>query len=69
MNGIWDIDCGGVKAGLNRARAEGEILGRPRVSVAVEAQEVALWKQGRGMKARARELGIGNCTVQRIVAA
>ena len=58
-----------VKAGLKRARAEGKVLGRPRVSTAVEAKVVALRKQGRGMRAIARELGIGNCTVQRIVAA
>ena len=58
-----------VKAGLKRARAEGKVLGRPRVSAAVEAKVVALRKQGRGMRAIARELGIGNCTVQRIVAA
>ena len=58
-----------VKAGLKRARAEGKILGRPRVSAAVEAQVVALRKQGRGMRAIARKLGIGNCTVQRIIAA
>jgi DNA invertase Pin-like site-specific DNA recombinase len=58
-----------VKAGLKRARAEGKVLGRPRVSAAVEAKVVALRKQGRGMRAIARELGIGNCTVQRIVTA
>jgi DNA invertase Pin-like site-specific DNA recombinase len=58
-----------VKAGLKRARAEGRVLGRPRVGAAVEAKVVALRKQGRGMRAIARELGIGNCTVQRIVAA
>ena len=40
-----------------------------RVSAAVEAQVVTLRKQGRGMRAIARGLGIGNCTVQRIVAA
>lgn len=56
-----------VKAGLKRARAEGKVLGRPRVSVAVEAKVVALRNQGLGMRAIARELGIGNCTVQRIV--
>jgi DNA invertase Pin-like site-specific DNA recombinase len=58
-----------VKAGLKRAKAEGKVLGRPRVRAAVEAKVVALRKQGRGMRAIARELGIGNCTVQRIVAA
>lgn len=56
-----------VKAGLKRARAEGTVLGRPRVSAAVEIKVVAPRKQGRGMRAIARELGIGNCTVQRIV--
>ena len=56
-----------VKAGLKRAKAEGKVLGRPRVSVAVEAKVMVLRKQGRGMRAIARELGIGNCTVQRIV--
>ncbi len=58
-----------VKAGLKPARAEGKVLGRPRVSAEVEAKVVALRKQGRGMRAIARELSIGNCTVQRIVAA
>ena len=58
-----------VRAGLKRARAEGKTLGRPRVSAAVEVKVVALRKQGLGMRAIARELGIGNCTVQRIVAA
>jgi DNA invertase Pin-like site-specific DNA recombinase len=58
-----------VKVGLKHARAESKILGRPRVSAAVEAQVVALRKQGRGMRAIARKLGIGNCTVQRIIAA
>src|SRR4029077_3540221 len=58
-----------VKAGLKRAKAEGKILGRPRVGDAVEAKVRALRKSGRGMRAIARELGIGNCTVQRIVAA
>jgi len=57
-----------VKAGLKRARAQGKVLGRPRVSALVEAKVMALRKQGRGMRAIARELGIGNCTVQRIVA-
>ena len=58
-----------VRAGLKRAKAEGKVLGRPRVTAAVEAKVVALRKQGRGMRAIARELGIGNCIVQRIVAA
>ena len=31
-----------VKAGLKRAKAEGKVLGRPRVSAAMEAKVVAL---------------------------
>ena len=49
-----------VKAGLKRARAEGKVLGRPRVGAAVEAQVVTLRKQGLGMRAIARPFGIGN---------
>lgn len=58
-----------VKAGLKRARAEGKVLGRPRVGAVVEAKVLALQGKGRGMRAIARELRIGSCTVQRIVAA
>ena len=56
-----------VKSGLKRAKAEGKTLGRPRVSAAVEAKVLALRQKGTGMRKIARELGIGNCTVQRIV--
>jgi DNA invertase Pin-like site-specific DNA recombinase len=56
-----------VKAGLKRAKAEGKTLGRPRVSLAVEAKVLALRGKGEGMRKIARTLGIGNCTVQRIV--
>jgi DNA invertase Pin-like site-specific DNA recombinase len=56
-----------VKAGLKRARAEGKVLGRPRVSAEVEAKVLALRGKGEGMRKIARTLGIGNCTVQRIV--
>jgi DNA invertase Pin-like site-specific DNA recombinase len=58
-----------VKAGLRRAKEEGKVLGRPRVGAAVEAKVLVLRRKGRGMRAIARELRIGNCTVQRIVAA
>ncbi|MEO8340876.1 MAG: recombinase family protein [Nitrospirota bacterium] len=43
------------------------VLGRALVRAAAETRVVTLGKQGRGMRAIARELGIGNCTVQRIV--
>jgi DNA invertase Pin-like site-specific DNA recombinase len=56
-----------VKAGLKRAKAEGKVLGRPRVSTDVEAKVIALRGKGEGMRKIARTLGIGNCTVQRIV--
>ena len=56
-----------VKAGLKRARAEGKVLGRPRVSASIEAKVLALRGKGRGMRSIARELGIGNGVVQRIV--
>jgi DNA invertase Pin-like site-specific DNA recombinase len=56
-----------VRAGLKRARAQSKTLGRPRVSLAIEENVLALRKQGRGMRAIARELHLGNCTVQRIL--
>ena len=56
-----------VKAGLKRAKADGKTLGRPRVSKAVEGKVLALRRKGDGMRRIARTLGIGNCTVQRIV--
>lgn len=58
-----------VKAGLKRAKAEGKVFGRPRVGVAVETKVWALRKEGRGIMAIAKQLGLGNGTVQRIVAA
>jgi DNA invertase Pin-like site-specific DNA recombinase len=56
-----------VKAGLQRAREQGKRLGRPRIGSAIEAKVRSLRRQKRGMRAIARELGIGNYTVQRIL--
>ncbi len=57
-----------VKAGLKRAKAQGKVLGRPRIAPAVEAQIVQLRAtQQLGMRAIARQLGVGNCTVQRVL--
>ncbi len=56
-----------VNAGLERVRAEGKVLGRPRVSAAVEAKVIALRAKDEGMRKIARPLGIGNCIVRRIV--
>lgn len=58
-----------VKAGLRRAKAEGKQLGRPRITSAVEAQIVYLRETRRmGMRAIARELRVGHCTVSRVLA-
>ncbi|CUS32244.1 Site-specific recombinase, DNA invertase Pin [Candidatus Nitrospira nitrosa] len=57
-----------VKAGLKRAKAQGKTLGRPRIDPAVEAQIVHLRDSQRlGMRAIARTLHVGNCTVQRVL--
>lgn len=58
-----------VKAGLRRAKLEGKVFGRPRVSEVVEAKVMALRKEGRGIMAIAKQLRLGNGTVSRIVAA
>jgi len=58
-----------VRAGLKRAKAEGKVFGRPRVGQDVEAKVLALRKAGHGIIYIAKELGIGNGTVSRIVAA
>jgi DNA invertase Pin-like site-specific DNA recombinase len=57
-----------VKAGLARARVQGKILGRPKVSVETEKRVRAARAKGAGIIRIARELGIGTGTVQRIVA-
>ncbi len=56
-----------VKAGLERARAQGKTLGRPRISKSVEKKIQAARRQGKGIKKIANELGIGVSTVQRVV--
>ena len=56
-----------VKAGLERARAQGKILGRPRTPELVEERIRAARLQGKGIKKIATELGIGVSTVQRVV--
>ena len=56
-----------VKAGLERARAQGKRLGRPRTPETVERKIRAARRQGKGIKKIARELGIGVSTVQRVV--
>lgn len=57
-----------VNAGLARARAEGKVLGRPKVSASVEARARKQLAKGTGILKVARTLGIGTGTVQRIKA-
>jgi len=56
-----------VRAGLERARAQGKILGRPHTPEIVEERIRAARLQGNGIKKIATELGIGVSTVQRVV--
>jgi DNA invertase Pin-like site-specific DNA recombinase len=56
-----------VMAGLERARAQGKRLGRPRTPEVVEKKIRAARCQGKGINKIARELGIGVSTVQRVV--
>ena len=56
-----------VKAGLQRARAQGKTLGRPKVSPQVEDAIRQAKDAGTGKKKIARELGVGVSVVQRVV--
>lgn len=56
-----------VKAGLARARKQGKVLGRPKVSESTEADIRKLRATGMGMLAIAKEMGIGTSVVQRVV--
>ena len=55
-----------VHAGLKRAVEQGRMLGRPRVSEAVEKRVQAQLRAGKGIIKVAREVGVGTGTVQRI---
>jgi DNA invertase Pin-like site-specific DNA recombinase len=57
-----------VKAGLERARAKGVTLGRPKASLKVEAKIRELAATGLGKVKLARELGVGVSVVQRVLA-
>lgn len=56
-----------VRAGLERAKAQGKVLGRPKVSKAVERKILKARKQGKGILKIAKEVGCGTGTVQRVV--
>ncbi len=55
-----------VNSGLARAKAAGTKLGRPKVSKEIEARILELRAKGIGIKAVAKQLGIGTGTVQRV---
>jgi DNA invertase Pin-like site-specific DNA recombinase len=58
-----------VNAGLNRAKAAGKVLGRPRIDSGTEADiRAALVKGDKGILKIAAEFGVGSGTVQRIKA-
>ena len=59
-----------VKAGLARVKAEGKILGRPKVSIETEDKVLELRRLNPklGMMKIAKELGVGVGTVQRVLA-
>jgi DNA invertase Pin-like site-specific DNA recombinase len=56
-----------VRAGLVRAKADGKVLGRPRVPAKVEAAIRRARGQGKGIQRIAREVGCGVSVVQRVV--
>jgi len=56
-----------VRAGLERAKAQGKVLGRPRVSKAVERSIRRERAKGKGIRRIATDLGVGVGTVQRVV--
>ncbi|TAJ41396.1 MAG: recombinase family protein [Reyranella sp.] len=56
-----------VVAGLDRARAEGKKLGRPRIDPEIEERiKAALIAGDKGIKKIAKTLGVGTGTVQRV---
>ena len=57
-----------VKAGLARAKAQGKVLGRPKVGSRVEKDVLAARAKGTGKRKISKQLGIGVSTVNRILA-
>jgi len=55
-----------VKAGLDRAKADGKTLGRPKVDSGTEEQIRDLLTSGKGILKTAKTVGVGTATVQRI---
>ena len=55
-----------VKAGLDRAKARGVRLGRPRTGAKIEAVIRSRLARGEGVEKVAKAIGVGNGTVSRI---
>jgi DNA invertase Pin-like site-specific DNA recombinase len=56
-----------VNAGMARARAQGKVFGRPRVSSAIESEIRRLRGLGNGIFKTAKLAGVGVSTVQRVL--
>ena len=56
-----------ILLGVERARAEGKKIGRPKVSNDVETAILKVRKQGMGIRKIAREVGCGVAVVQRVL--
>ncbi len=57
-----------VRAGLGRAKANGKTLGRPKISAKLENEIKAVRRKGIGIRATARQVGVGVSVVQRVIA-
>mgnify|MGYP003674805795 CR=1 FL=1 len=57
-----------VRAGLARAKAKGKTLGRPKISAELENRIRSTRKSGVGIRATARQVGVGVSVVQRVIA-
>ena len=57
-----------INAGLARAKAQGKVLGRPKVNGGIERAVLAGIKKGTGKRKLAKQLGIGVSTVKRVLA-
>ena len=58
-----------VRAGLERAREQGKVLGRPKVSPRKESLIRRKREQGMGILKIASEVGVGTSVVQRVLKA
>ena len=56
-----------VRAGLERAREQGKVLGRPKVSSRKESLIRRKREQGMGILKIAKEVGVGTSVVQRVL--